>query len=302
MADPVRFNSHLRTIFSALFCKLWRLNKLLASAKRFKRIQIQAKDVLYPFAILLMLNFTLLSVWTAVDPLRWVRHDLGSFDMYGRVTETSGSCASESPTNEAIFYTFFVLFNASALIIANWQSYLGRNHKTEFNESGNIAISMLFLTEAAVLGFPVLFLVANDPGAYFLVRAILIVIISVGVLIPIFLPKVSLRNKMKHSVRRMLNSSSSRMDDSSAGLDASRGNASSQMLDAASPSKSEIVPSGKSWRSESGRSAHSTGAADDSQSSIHVGGDDEGTFEVRELPTRRRVSFLMDESGNSLSM
>ncbi|KAI2509785.1 hypothetical protein MHU86_4638 [Fragilaria crotonensis] len=211
------------TIFSALFCKLWRLNKLLASAKRFKRVQIEVKDVLYPFAILLVLNFTLLAVWTAVDPLRWVRGDLASYDTYGRVTKTAGSCACESQTNQTIFYVFFFLLNASALVIANWQSYLGRNYETEFNESANIAFSMLLLTEAAVLGLPVLFLVKNEAGSFFLVRTILIVITSVGVLLPIFLPKVSLRNKLKFDSKRSLKSGSSRLDGSSAELDASSG-------------------------------------------------------------------------------
>ncbi|KAI2509762.1 G-protein coupled GABA receptor [Fragilaria crotonensis] len=200
------------TIFSALFCKLWRLNKLLASAKRFKRVQIEVKDVLYPFAILLVLNFTLLAVWTAVDPLRWVRGDLSSYDTYGRVTKTAGSCACESQTNQTIFYVFFFLLNASALVIANWQSYLSRNYETEVNEHESIAISMLMLTEAAVLGLPVLFLVKNDAGAFFLVRTILIVITSVGVLLPIFLPKVSLRNQRKFDRKRSLRPSSSLLE------------------------------------------------------------------------------------------
>ena len=176
------------TIFSALFCKLWRLNKLLASSKKFKRIKIEAKDVLYPFAILLTVNFTLLAVWTAVDPLKWERYNLDSFDSFGRPTATAASCSSESKTNEVIFSSFFVILNATALIIANWQSYLARNLETEFNESGNIAVSMVLLTEAAVLGLPVLFLVGQDAGAFYLVRSFLIVITSIGVLLPIFLP------------------------------------------------------------------------------------------------------------------
>jgi hypothetical protein len=192
------------TTFSALFCKLWRLNKVFASAARFRKINVQVKDVLYPFVILLTLNFTLLTVWTVVDPLRWVRQDLDSTDVFGRATESFGSCSSESKTNEIIFNTFFCLFNFSALAVANWQSYQARNLQTEFNESSNITMSMFFMTEAALLGLPVLYLTEINPAAHFLVRALLIVIMSFAVLISIFLPKVALRNKLKLDATRSI--------------------------------------------------------------------------------------------------
>ena len=60
------------TAFSALFYKIWRLNKLVRSSMRFKRMRVQIQDVLYPFVILLSLNFLLLTAWTLVDPLLWL--------------------------------------------------------------------------------------------------------------------------------------------------------------------------------------------------------------------------------------
>jgi ABC-type branched-subunit amino acid transport system substrate-binding protein len=192
------------TAFSALFCKIWRLNKLVRSSNRFKRIRVRIQDVLYPFAILLSLNFLLLTVWSIVDPLVWVRADDDQFLTSGRASGSTGTCASASKKNEIIFYSFFFVFNFAALGCANWQSYKARTLQTDFNESANITMSMMCMTEAAVLGLPVLFLVGRDPSAFFVVRSVLITITSLGVLMPIFVPKVSLRNKKALEVTRVV--------------------------------------------------------------------------------------------------
>jgi hypothetical protein len=244
-----------------------------------------------------MLNFTLLAIWTAVDPLRWVRGDIGSYDTYGRVTKTAGSCACETHINQTIFYVFFFLLNASALVIANWQSYLGRNYETEFSESANIAFSMLLLTEAAVLGLPVLFLVKKDAGAFFLVRTILIVITSVGVLLPIFLPKVSLRNKLKFDLKRSLRSSSSLLGDSSASLPAFFASRSiSRRRDADStPVSANVVQTLESQRSGS---ASSSRVAEVFESSSKAMDDSDGFSGVRKVRVRR-VSFQAENAPAS---
>jgi ABC-type branched-subunit amino acid transport system substrate-binding protein len=196
------------TTFSALFCKIWRLNKVVKSSIRFKKMRVRIQDVLYPFAILLSLNFLLLTVWSVVDPLVWVRTTDDQFMTSGLASGSTGACASASKQNEIIFYTFFCLFNFAALGCANWQSYKARTLQTDFNESTNITMSMMFMTEAAVLGVPVLFLVGQDPSAFFLVRSVLITIISLGVLMPILVPKVSLRNKKELEVTRVMASRS----------------------------------------------------------------------------------------------
>ena len=195
------------TAFSALFCKIWRLNKVVRSSMRFRKMHVRIQDVLYPFAILLSLNFLLLTVWTAVDPLLWVRTDDANYMTSGQSSRSTGACASSSRKNEIIFYTFFCLLNFVALGCANWQSYKARKLQTEFKESTNITVSMLFVTESTLLGLPVLFLVGDDPSAFFLVRSVLITIISLGVLMPIFVPKVSLRNKKVLEVTRVVASS-----------------------------------------------------------------------------------------------
>lgn len=204
MAQLWLFSFGFTTTFSALFCKLWRLNRLFKSAKQFKRINVKPQDVILPFAALLSLNIILLTVWSTVDPLRWVRVDLKSYDEFDRVVARTASCSCESQTNQTIFYTFYFVLNLSALAIANWQSFLSWNVRTEFNESTQIMASMGILTEGAILGLPVLFIANDSPGAFFLVRAVLITVISFGVLVPIFVPKIALRNKKQKDSSRAL--------------------------------------------------------------------------------------------------
>ena len=52
------------TAFSALFGKTLRVNKLMNSGTAFRRVQIQPRDVIQTFVILMVLNVTVLTVWT----------------------------------------------------------------------------------------------------------------------------------------------------------------------------------------------------------------------------------------------
>ena len=56
-------------VFSALFTKLWRINRLF-HAERFQRMKISERDVIGPFLVLFGLNLTLLITWTILDPLK----------------------------------------------------------------------------------------------------------------------------------------------------------------------------------------------------------------------------------------
>ena len=61
------------TAFSGLFSKTWRINLLMKSASKFKRVKITETDVIKPFAVLMTANVVVLAVWTAVAPLRFER-------------------------------------------------------------------------------------------------------------------------------------------------------------------------------------------------------------------------------------
>ena len=191
------------TSFAALFSKLYRLNKVMSKAKRFRRVTVRAQDVLYPFFILLTLNVIVLSIWTAVAPLKWTRFPVNNVDIYGRSLESFGKCASHNKTLETTFYMLLFVINFSAVGFANWQSYVGRNHPSQFNETFHITISMASLFESSILSVPVMFLAQDSPSISFLVRAILVTVVCSSILLPLFIPKFLLRNKKK-SERRLV--------------------------------------------------------------------------------------------------
>ena len=60
-------------IFSALFSKTWRINKIFHNKNSFERIKVSVRDVLGPFTIILSLNITVLICWTVIDPLTYIR-------------------------------------------------------------------------------------------------------------------------------------------------------------------------------------------------------------------------------------
>ena len=189
------------TSFASLFSKLYRLNKVMSKAKQCRRVIVRAQDVLYPFFILLTLNVIVLSIWTAVAPLKWTRFPVNNVDIYGRSLESFGKCASHNKTLETTFYMLLFVVNLSAVGFANWQSYIGRKHPSQYNETFHITISMASLFEASILSVPVLFLVQDSPSESFLVRAILVTVMCCAILLPLFIPKFLLRNKKKSEHR-----------------------------------------------------------------------------------------------------
>ena len=58
-------------MFSALFAKTWRLNKVMENAARTgaRKMKVTITDALRSFFILFILNTIVLVVWTKIDPL-----------------------------------------------------------------------------------------------------------------------------------------------------------------------------------------------------------------------------------------
>jgi hypothetical protein len=113
------------------------------------------------------------------------------------------------------------IVNLSVLVIANWQAYVSRLIESEFSESKYVAMTMASLLQATLSGCPILFVVRDQPGAFYLVLTFMVFIICMAVLLLIFVPKVVLaaafsrRNEQEqrqlifHSIHQSSNRSSS---------------------------------------------------------------------------------------------
>ena len=74
-------------MFGILFSKTWRVNQLMRKSAQFKKtLNVKARDVLGPFALVLVLNLTILIAWTIVDPLTYKRQFSDGTDLWNRGT------------------------------------------------------------------------------------------------------------------------------------------------------------------------------------------------------------------------
>jgi hypothetical protein len=156
----------------------------------FQRVTIRPRDVLLPFAYLIVLNLAILVTWTFVAPLRWERIMVEE-DMFGQSVASRGTCFNsvQNGSAETIFLSLLGVVNLSALLFSIYQSYRARKLPSEFNEAFYLLMTNLAILEGMVLGVPILFLAGNDPASFMLIRSLLVGIICLAVLLPMFLPK-----------------------------------------------------------------------------------------------------------------
>lgn len=174
MATPWFVAIGFSIIFAALFSKIWRLNILMKSASRFRRIRVKVTDVMLPFAVLMVLNVAFLLTWTLVEPLRWERVSSGRTET-GEL-ESYGHCVLTGTVAETMLGLVGGV-NLVAVILANIQAYLTRNLTVAYDESKFIALSMASIMQAFLIGVPLLFLAEDNTTASYVVRSLLVFVV-----------------------------------------------------------------------------------------------------------------------------
>jgi hypothetical protein len=82
-------------VFSALFAKTYRINKLMESSTTFARVQVEVKDVMGVFSLIMFCNVLVLTLWTVLDPLMYTRSWDDGTDFWNREFSSSGSCSCD---------------------------------------------------------------------------------------------------------------------------------------------------------------------------------------------------------------
>jgi len=169
--------------FAALFSKVWRINKIFKASLSMKRIKVKTSDVMIPFIILITLNVVLLLSWTIIDPPKYVR-------IYKSESESFGTCWSNWSTASITIVILLVLLNSSAVIFANVQAYRARFISDEFSESKYIGSIMASFLQILLVALPLIFLVYENPRAFFFVVSSIVMITSTSLLLLMFVPKL----------------------------------------------------------------------------------------------------------------
>ena len=195
MSIPWLLSIGFVTTLSALFSKIWRVNLIFNNPHKFKRIKVEEKDVIVPFTILMTANIIVLLCWTLIAPLQFERKASSGTDNWNRVYKSYyGVCVSTSEgvggSTAYVFPIILAAINLSTLILANIQAYRARKIKVEYSESHYMAMAMVCMLEALVIGVPIIALVRENPQVNFIVFTILIFVMCMAILLLIFVPKV----------------------------------------------------------------------------------------------------------------
>jgi gamma-aminobutyric acid type B receptor len=206
MCSPWLLFNGYAIAFSALLSKSWRINTLIKYGKQFRRIKVSVTDAMFPLAVLIVCNISLLIVWTVMSPVTWERIEVANYDEFGRSVESYGRCEGDGSTTTKIIVYLMAIVNGLGLLFTNYQGFKTRALPTAFNESFYLAIANASLLEALILGIPILVLANDSPSTRYIVKAILVTLVCLCVLLPLFIPKhlqrgnESKRNYVKQSL------------------------------------------------------------------------------------------------------
>jgi hypothetical protein len=179
-------------VFSALFTKTWRINKVMLGGNSLRRTKVRAQDVLLPLGSFLSLNVAILIAWTAVAPLTW-KEQLYKDGVPGQPYR--GTCyqldRESDPMFEAKtkFASTLLVINIVALILTNYQVWRARRLPSLFNETFYIGITNVVLFECVFAGVPILLASRDDASIFVGIRCAIESATCLGILLPAFLPK-----------------------------------------------------------------------------------------------------------------
>lgn len=193
MSFPWLISFGFVTVFSALFSKIWRVNKILNNPNKFSKIKVTEKNVIAPCAVLLIVNTITLICWTVINPLKYEVKASRGTDNWNRVYKSFyGACQSSKDTagGSVPYLIILSVANVIPVIIANVQAYHARFISDEFQESKYVALATACILQVIIIGTPVVLLLQEQPRAMFIVTTIVISITCTAVLLLIFVPKV----------------------------------------------------------------------------------------------------------------
>jgi 7 transmembrane sweet-taste receptor of 3 GCPR len=191
MATPWLLSIGFSITFSALFSKIYRLNQIRYHMQNHRRVDIKTHHVMIPFFIIFTVNVTILSLWTGLDPMEWVRDTSKTNNEFS----STGYCSMEGSALSATFLILLLAVNFVSLVLALVQLYRARGLADEYSEGKYIAIAIASQVQAFLTGVPILIIVTDNPQVSFFVKSSLVFVVSMSTLLLMFVPKVCIAAK-----------------------------------------------------------------------------------------------------------
>ncbi|KAL7580733.1 hypothetical protein ACA910_001017 [Epithemia clementina (nom. ined.)] len=166
-------------VYSALFTKLWRINKVLS----FSRQRVKIKHVVGPMIALFMASIFILVLWTVLDPLKWDRRELNE-----QTGESIGQCQSK---NIGAYVGPLLAIMIIPTLLTGLMAYKTKDVDEAFTESWWVFVLMLVQLEVIFVSAPVIAILRNEStdGEY-LGFVVLLWSFPMSTLTLIFIPKV----------------------------------------------------------------------------------------------------------------
>lgn len=182
MAIPWLYSVGFSITFGSLFAKIRRVHLLFNAAATMQRVTVSPQETFLIVGGVLLIDVSILTIWTLVDPLEWFRQPLVT-DQFGYPLSSEGYCRSD---HFAVFASLISLFHFSIMGVACWMCYLSRDIPTRFSEGKYLTVAMISNMQIFVVAVPVLVILGGDPQAGFFVRSAVIWMNDLAVLALIF--------------------------------------------------------------------------------------------------------------------
>jgi len=185
MAIPWLWGMGCAITYSALFAKVWRVQKIYMLAAAMRRQTVTHKDVYSIIAFIVTVEIVVLIAMQIVSPHVWQRdiiRDIGGYSI-----ESIGSCNSDSGW---WFFATLVVLNVLCLFVALVLCWKTKDIPSDFAESNYIFLSVMFMFQILLLAVPVSVMVRDDNNVFFFIRVAAVFLQNFTVLVLIFLPKM----------------------------------------------------------------------------------------------------------------
>jgi hypothetical protein len=175
---PWLVSTGFMAMYTGLWCKLWRANKVLQFARR--RIKVQS--VIAPAALLFTVVLSILTLWTILEGFQWQRLELNE-----ETGESAGSCTGESTV--AWFLPIMILMMIPPILTAR-MAWATRDVDKLFSESQWIVILVVSQFQLLLMCIPLLLLIdKKSPNVRYLGQSTVFAVMSLTTMILIFGPK-----------------------------------------------------------------------------------------------------------------
>jgi hypothetical protein len=146
-ATPWLLICGIQLIYSSIFCKLYRIDKVL----QFRRRKVTMAQVVWPMASIFVVVLIILSVWTALQGFDWQRTEQDPF-----TGESSAKCQGQ---NTVAWFTPIFLLMVVPVVMTAVLVYKTRDIDSMYSETSLLAAMILFQVQLLVVTIPLLILV-----------------------------------------------------------------------------------------------------------------------------------------------